>query len=114
MLAPSTVGAVFLETEKAVERAAALLSEQFHVEPFPLEGLEKAIELGWFFFGPVFAPLFEPLVGGREAELSPMFREYMSVASLKIAPTVDELMGACVKRDILRAKIIKQMRDVPR
>jgi len=52
-------------------------------------------------------------VEGREAELSPMFREYMSMASLKIEPTVDELMGACVKRDILRAKIIKQMRDVP-
>jgi Asp-tRNA(Asn)/Glu-tRNA(Gln) amidotransferase A subunit family amidase len=42
-----------------------------------------------------------------------MFREYMSAANLKIAPTVDEFMGACVKRDIVRAKIIKQMRDVP-
>jgi Asp-tRNA(Asn)/Glu-tRNA(Gln) amidotransferase A subunit family amidase len=26
---------------------------------------------------------------------------------------VDEFMAGCVKRDILRAKIIKQMRDVP-
>jgi Asp-tRNA(Asn)/Glu-tRNA(Gln) amidotransferase A subunit family amidase len=53
------------------------------------------------------------MVEGREAELTAMFREYMSVASLEIAPTVDEFMAACVKRDILRAKIIKQMRDVP-
>ncbi len=37
----------------------------------------------------------------------------MSVASLKIAPTVDEFMNAGVKRDIVRAKIIKQLRDVP-
>jgi Asp-tRNA(Asn)/Glu-tRNA(Gln) amidotransferase A subunit family amidase len=35
------------------------------------------------------------------------------MASLKIAPTVDEFMQACVKRDLVRAKIIKQMRDVP-
>jgi len=53
------------------------------------------------------------MVEGREAELSAMFREYLSAARLKLEPTVDEFMGACVKRDILRAKIIKQMRDVP-
>jgi Asp-tRNA(Asn)/Glu-tRNA(Gln) amidotransferase A subunit family amidase len=91
-----------------------LLSEQFHVEPFQLKGLEQAIELWWFFFGPMIARLFQPMVEGREAELSAMFREYMSVARLKIAaPTADEFMGACVKRDILRAKIIKQMRGAP-
>ena len=107
------LGVVTKETNEVVQRAANLLSEQFHVEPFPLEGLDQAIELWWFFFGPMIAHLFEPMVEGREAELSPMFREYMSVASLKIAPTVDEFMAACVKRDIVRAKIIKQMRDVP-
>jgi Asp-tRNA(Asn)/Glu-tRNA(Gln) amidotransferase A subunit family amidase len=113
ILESSALGAVTSETKKAVERAAALLSEQFHMEPFPLEGLEQAIELWWFFFGPMIAHLFKPMVEGREVELSPMFREYMSAARLKIAPTVDELMGACMKRDVVRAKIIKQMRDVP-
>jgi Asp-tRNA(Asn)/Glu-tRNA(Gln) amidotransferase A subunit family amidase len=107
------LGDVTSETKQVVDRAAALLSEQFRVEPFQLKGLEQAIELWWFFFGPMIARLFEPMVEGREAELSAMFREYLSVASLKIAPTVDEFIGACVKRDILRAKIIKQMRDVP-
>jgi Asp-tRNA(Asn)/Glu-tRNA(Gln) amidotransferase A subunit family amidase len=107
------LGVVTKETNEVVQRAANLLSEQFHVEPFPLEGLDQAIELWWFFFGPMIAHLFEPMVEGREPELSPIFREYMSVASLKIAPTMDEFMAACVKRDIVRAKIIKQMRDVP-
>jgi Asp-tRNA(Asn)/Glu-tRNA(Gln) amidotransferase A subunit family amidase len=107
------LGDVTSETKQVVDRDAALLSEQFRVEPFQLKGLEQAIELWWFFFGPMIARLFEPMVEGREAELSAMFREYLSVASLKIAPTVDEFIGACVKRDILRAKIIKQMRDVP-
>jgi Asp-tRNA(Asn)/Glu-tRNA(Gln) amidotransferase A subunit family amidase len=113
ILESNALGAVTKETNEAVQRAASLLAEQFTVEPFALKGLEQAIELWWFFFGPMIAHLFEPMVEGREAELSPMFREYMSVARLKIAPKVDELMGACVKRDILRARIMKQMRDVP-
>jgi Asp-tRNA(Asn)/Glu-tRNA(Gln) amidotransferase A subunit family amidase len=113
ILESSALGDVTNETSESVERAAALLSEQFHVEPFQLKGLEQAIELWWFFFGPMIARLFEPMVEGRETELSPMFREYMSVAHLRIASTVDEFMGACVKRDIVRAKIIKQMHDVP-
>jgi Asp-tRNA(Asn)/Glu-tRNA(Gln) amidotransferase A subunit family amidase len=113
ILESDALGDVTSETKQAVDRAVALLSEQFHMEPFQLKGLEQAIELWWFFFGPMIARLFQPMVEGREVELSAMFREYMSVASLKIAPTVDEFMGACVKRDILRAKIIKQMRDVP-
>jgi Asp-tRNA(Asn)/Glu-tRNA(Gln) amidotransferase A subunit family amidase len=113
ILESSALGDVTSETEQLVQRAASLLSERFNVEAIQLKGLEQAIELWWFFFGPMIAHLFEPMVEGREAELSAMFREYMSVASLEIAPTVDEFMAACVKRDILRAKIIKQMRDVP-
>ncbi len=93
--------------------AATSLSEKFHVEPFQLKGLGQAIELWWFFFGPMIARLFEPMVEGRETELSPMFREYMSVARLEITPTVDEFMGACMNRDMVRGNIIKQMRDVP-
>jgi Asp-tRNA(Asn)/Glu-tRNA(Gln) amidotransferase A subunit family amidase len=113
ILESDALGDVTRETREAVQKAAGLLSEEFHVEPFPLIGLEQAIELWWFFFGPMIAHLFQPMVEGREAELSSMFREYLSVARLKVEPTVDEFMGACVKRDILRAKIIKQMRDVP-
>jgi len=113
LLESSALGNVTAETTEAVARAGSLLSEKFHVESFQLKGLEQAIGLWWFFFGPMIAHLFAPMVEGREAALSPMFREYLSAARLKIMPTVDELTGACVKRDILRAKIIKQMRDVP-
>jgi Asp-tRNA(Asn)/Glu-tRNA(Gln) amidotransferase A subunit family amidase len=113
ILESDALGNTTSETRETVEKAANLLSEQFKVEPFQLTGLDQAIELWWFFFGPMIAHLFAAMVEGRESELSPMFREYMSVASLKIAPTMDELMAACVKRDIVRAKIIKQMRDTP-
>jgi Asp-tRNA(Asn)/Glu-tRNA(Gln) amidotransferase A subunit family amidase len=113
ILESNALGNTTSETREAIEKAANLLSEQFKVEPFQLEGLDQAIELWWFFFGPMIAHLFEPMVEGHGPELSPMFREYMSVASLKIAPTMDEFMAACVKRDIVRAKIIKQMRVTP-
>jgi Asp-tRNA(Asn)/Glu-tRNA(Gln) amidotransferase A subunit family amidase len=113
ILESDALGNVTTETTEAVKRAAMLLSKTFTVELFQLKGLEQAIELWWFFFGPMIAHLFQPMVEGREAELSSMFREYLSVARLKTEPTVDEFMGACVRRDILRAKIIKQMRDVP-
>jgi Asp-tRNA(Asn)/Glu-tRNA(Gln) amidotransferase A subunit family amidase len=45
------LGDVTSETKQVVDRAAALLSEQFRGEPFQLKGLEQAIELWWFFFG---------------------------------------------------------------
>jgi Asp-tRNA(Asn)/Glu-tRNA(Gln) amidotransferase A subunit family amidase len=114
ILESDALGNVTAETTEAVKRAAMLLSKTFKVEePFQLKGLEQAIELWWFFFGPMIARLFEPMVEGREAELSPMFREYMSAARLEITPTVDEFMGACMNRDMVRGNIIKQMRDVP-
>src|ERR1700736_5225105 len=113
ILESKALGNVTAETVETVKRAAALLSERFYVEPFRLEGLEQAIELWWFFFGPMIARLFEPMVEGQEGELSRMFREYLAVARLKIAPTGDQFMAACVKRDTVRARIIKQMRDVP-
>jgi Asp-tRNA(Asn)/Glu-tRNA(Gln) amidotransferase A subunit family amidase len=114
ILETDALGKATPETVAAVERAAGLLAEnKFAVEMLGVEGLEQAIELWWFFFGPMVAHLYGGMVEGREAELSAMFQEYLAVATLKVAPTVDEFMGACVQRDIVRAKILRQMRDVP-
>ena len=114
ILETDALGKASGETMAAVERAAGLLAEnKFIVEPLRVDGLEQAIELWWFFFGPMVAHLYGGMVEGREAELSAMFREYLAAATLKVAPTVDEFMGACVQRDIVRAKILRQMRDVP-
>jgi Asp-tRNA(Asn)/Glu-tRNA(Gln) amidotransferase A subunit family amidase len=114
ILETDALGKATPETVAAVERAAGLLAEnKFAVEMLRVDGLEQAIELWWFFFGPMVAHLYNGMVEGREAELSAMFREYLAVATLKVAPTVDEFMGACVQRDIVRAKILRQMRDVP-
>ena len=101
------------ETTAAVEKAATYLQNQsFAVEPFPLRGLDRAIELWWFFFGPVVAHLFRQAVASREAEISPMFREYLSLAD-QPPITLDEFISACANRDLLRAEFIRQMHDVP-
>ena len=114
ILESDALGKASGETMAAVERAAGLLAaNKFIVEPLRVDGLEQAIELWWFFFGPMVAHLYGGLVEGQEVELSGMFREYLAAATLKVEPTVDEFMGACVQRDIVRAKILRQMRDVP-
>jgi Asp-tRNA(Asn)/Glu-tRNA(Gln) amidotransferase A subunit family amidase len=114
LLESAALGAVTNETKEAVHRAAGLLTEhQFKVEPLRLDGLEHALELWWFFFGPMVAHLYSGVIEGHKAELSPMFREYFSVAHLKVGPTLDKFLEACAQRDQVRASIIKQMKDVP-
>ena len=102
------------ETNAAVTKAANNLAAQgFAVEPLRLRGLDRAIELWWFFFGPAIAHLFRPSVAGQEDQLSPIFREYLEVAEAETKVTLDSLLAACAERDVLRAEILRQMRDVP-
>jgi Asp-tRNA(Asn)/Glu-tRNA(Gln) amidotransferase A subunit family amidase len=113
ILESDALGSATAETNAMVQRAAALLSaEKFEVETLRVQGLEPAIELWWFFFGRMVAHLYSGMVAGHETEISPMFREYLSVALLKTPPTVDEFMSACVERDTVRAGILRQMGDV--
>jgi len=114
ILESDTLGRVTPETDAIVKRAAKLLSENhFVVEPFRLEGLDQALDLWWLFFGEMVGYLFHQLVSGHENDISPMLREYLAVAVSKIPPTLDQFMNACVQRDLLRAAILRQMRDVP-
>jgi Asp-tRNA(Asn)/Glu-tRNA(Gln) amidotransferase A subunit family amidase len=114
ILESGALGNVSGETRVAVQRAAGLLAARnFVVEPLRIDGLAEALDLWWFFFGPMVAHLYGEMVAGQEAELSPMFREYMQVARLAVEPTLDKFMGACVERDDVRAKILRQMKNVP-
>jgi amidase len=114
ILESDTLGSATPETLGAVERASKLLGEQgFVVEPFRLTGLDRALELWWFFFGPVIGNLFRHSIAGHEDQISPMLREYLSCATSANPITLDQFTKACADRDFLRADLLRQMDDVP-
>ena len=102
------------ETRAAVEQAAKLLAAHgFIVEPFRLHGLDRALDLWWFFFGPVIGHLLRQTTAGLEDQLSPMLREYLECATAGEPITLNQFMKACTDRDLLRAEILRQMQDTP-
>jgi Asp-tRNA(Asn)/Glu-tRNA(Gln) amidotransferase A subunit family amidase len=114
ILQSPALGTATPEAQAAVEHTAKLLSERgFIVEPFELTGLDRALELWWFFFGAVIAHLLRANLARHEAELSPMLREYLSNAASPNAISLDQFIQACAERDILRGKILRQMDEVP-
>jgi len=114
ILESDALGVATVETRAAVERAAKSLGEQgFAVEPFRLDGLDRALDLWWLFFGPVIGDLIRHSVAGHEDQISPMLREYLSSVTSGNSITLDQFMKACADRDLLRAKILRQMQDTP-
>jgi Asp-tRNA(Asn)/Glu-tRNA(Gln) amidotransferase A subunit family amidase len=114
LLESKALGRASEETQSAVQRAADLLAGQgFCVEPFALSGLDRVLDLWWFFFGPVIGYLLRPAVQGHEDEISPVFRDYLCFAEADTVPALDQVLNACAQRDMVRAEIIHQMRDVP-
>jgi amidase len=114
ILESPALGTATPETYSAVQHVAKLLVGQgFTLEPFPLDGLDRAIELWWFFFGPVIGHLLTKAVVGKADQVSPMLREYLSHATSGGPITLDSFIEACAERDLLRAKILRQMQEVP-
>ncbi len=107
------------ETKSAVRRAASLLlSCGFRVEPFRPEGLEEARQLWWEFFGTAGGMILEPMLRGRESELSPILREFQSwtkatPACLIASQPGESLLAAWLERDTVRERILLQMRKYP-
>src|SRR5690348_3806243 len=67
LLQSPALGSATPETRAAVERAAKLLTDRgFSIEPFELTGLDRALELWWFFFGPVIAHLLNTKLRSEE------------------------------------------------
>jgi Asp-tRNA(Asn)/Glu-tRNA(Gln) amidotransferase A subunit family amidase len=113
ILETDALGKATAETTEAVERAAKLLSAQgFSVERKKMNGLDRAIELWWYFFGPVIADLIRKGAIGHETEMSPMLREYVALATGEVTLTYDDFLNACAERDKIRADIVQQMDEV--
>jgi Asp-tRNA(Asn)/Glu-tRNA(Gln) amidotransferase A subunit family amidase len=113
ILESEALGKATPETSAVVERAARVLSEQgFVVEKKRLSGLDRAIEVWWYFFGPVIADSIRKGAVGHEEEMSPMLREYVALATAETSLTYDGFLNACAERDKIRAEILRQMEDV--
>jgi Asp-tRNA(Asn)/Glu-tRNA(Gln) amidotransferase A subunit family amidase len=102
------------ETRNAVKSAAqALRRAGFEVEPFRPEGLEKARELWWKFFGIAGGMLLGPMTKGREAELSPILQEFSGWVSAEPSHTAQTLLDTWIGRDLVRMQIFEQMEKFP-
>src|SRR3974390_662408 len=102
------------ETLLTIRRAAQHLCDlDYRVEPITLAQLDRALELWWFFFGPVIAYLLKQATKDQEDSLSPMLREYLAIASDDAKVTLGSVLDACVRRDLVRADLLRQLKDVP-
>jgi len=105
---------VTAETRVAVQQAAQALERQgFRVQRFRPSVLEAARRLWWTFFVQCGAMLYQPTIRGREDELSPTFRDFLELARADTPLTADSLLEAWVESDIVRGKLLEEMRDFP-
>ena len=77
-----------------------------------MSGLERAIEVWWYFFGPVIADAIKKGAAGQEELMSPMLREYVALSTAGASLTYDGLLMACAERDAIREEILRQMEEV--
>jgi Asp-tRNA(Asn)/Glu-tRNA(Gln) amidotransferase A subunit family amidase len=105
---------VTAETRAAVRTAAeALRRAGFQVEPFRPEGLELARQLWWKLFGTAGGMMLGPMTKGREADLSPMLKEYCRGLAAPPSHTGQSLLDTWIQRDEVRMQVFAQMRDYP-
>jgi Asp-tRNA(Asn)/Glu-tRNA(Gln) amidotransferase A subunit family amidase len=102
------------ETLSTLRRAAQLLCDlEYRVEPIKLEKLDQALDLWWFFFGPVIGSLLRQATSGKDSFLSPMFQAYLEATHSEPPVTLSSFQKACTDRDLVRASLLHQLRDIP-
>jgi Asp-tRNA(Asn)/Glu-tRNA(Gln) amidotransferase A subunit family amidase len=102
------------ETRAAVRSAAEKLKEAgFEVEPFQPSGLQTARRLWWNIFGRAGGFVLKPTLGDREAEVSPILREFLDIVAREKPLGLEELINTLIERDQLRAEFLKQMEQFP-
>jgi len=102
------------ETRAAVRRAAeALQRAGFEVRLWRPEGLDQARQLWWRFFGVAGGMLLGPMIRGREADLSPILKQFSALVAAEPPHTAQTLLETWIMRDVLRMEIFSQMREYP-
>jgi Asp-tRNA(Asn)/Glu-tRNA(Gln) amidotransferase A subunit family amidase len=107
-------GPVTPETRQAVRDAAQSLQRQgFNVRPFRPQALEEARQLWWKFFVRGVAMLLDPVIQGRQSELSPTFLDYLAIAHREPPLSGQELLSAWMDLDRVRRKLLAEMESFP-
>jgi amidase len=102
------------ETRQAIQDAVRVLKEAgFRVEPFRPRTLELLRKLWWKFFVRCGAMFYQPAIRGRERELSPIFREFLSIAAVDGPLNGVELLDAWAELDLLRSRMLLEMASYP-
>lgn len=102
------------EIRQTVHRAADALAELLiPTEPFAPQGLERAPNLWWFFFGQLPAAMTRQIIRGQEADAHWTSTEFLADAAEQPAPTAEQLLLNLAKRDRMRAALLRQMEDYP-
>ena len=102
------------ETRAAVQEAAAALADAgFRVTPFRPRTLEPLRQLWWKFFVQCGAMLYEPEIRGKRDQLSPIFKEFLGFSEAAPPLTSAELLAAWAELDLLRSKVLEEMREFP-
>jgi amidase len=100
------------ETRAAVRSAAAALRDAgFRVEPFRPRSLEPLRQLWWKLFVQCGAMFYAPEIVGKREKLSPIFREFLSIAESARPLTATQLLNAWAELDLLRVTMLEEIRS---
>jgi len=105
---------VTAETRAGIQGSVlALRGAGFRVEPFRPKTLELLRKLWWKFFVRCGAMFYQPAIRGKESQLSPIFREFLEIASADGPMDGVELLDAWAELDLLRSRTLSEMRSYP-
>jgi Asp-tRNA(Asn)/Glu-tRNA(Gln) amidotransferase A subunit family amidase len=105
---------VTAETRQAIQDSVRVLREAgFRVEPFRPRTLELLRKLWWKFFVHCGAMFYRSTIRGKESQLSPIFREFLSFAAVDGPIDGAELLDAWAELDLLRSRTLQEMVSHP-
>ena len=105
---------VTVETRAAVRVAAeALRGAGFQVDRFQPKGLEAARQLWRKYFVVAGGMCLRPMFKNREADISPILKQFLDWSASEPAHTGETLLDAWIQRDVLRAQFFAQMQQYP-
>jgi amidase len=101
-------------TRQAVRQAAAALEQAgFRVQPFRPTNLEATRKLWYVLFVQCGAMFYGPTITGRREQLSPIFADFLELASAEPPLTAASLLAAWAEADLVRGRLLDELAACP-